>query len=554
MDFFSHPVIAVILLIGVLVFVHEAGHFVVGKVCKIAVEIFSIGFGPAIFSFKRNETTYRLSAIPLGGYVKFYGSTRRETVPEELRGKEFFRASVGKRFLTVIAGPAANFLLAILVYAGMFTYGIPDLPPIVGEVMPGSPAEKAGLQFGDVVKAVDGEEITTWKQLQKVIMLAPQEKLDFVIDRHGQQVAKSIVPAQIHDEEMLGTKQRGQIGISPGHVPSIVTIKDYDGIAAKAGLETGDEITAIHVGENDIAVEYWRALPAIFSEAAVAGQIQLKVKKHGDGGEVLIEVPTIGMPSDPAQFDEWLGWTNSQLTIAEPGELNQDVLHHGDLIVEWDGEKVGNLFDLSQMIMTKQKPRVQAVIQRGRELLPVSVTMKPVEVQKAEGRATQYILESQFLGEFIHPQYVVEQYSNPLTALAKGTERTIEQTGMIAMAVAGLFTGDVPLQSLGGPISIAKVASDSVKLGWMTFFGSLALISINLGLLNLFPIPILDGGQIVLLGAEKVRRRPLDDIALENFQKIGFVLVFALVIMATYNDLSRFWLSMMRGVTGLFGQ
>ena len=131
-------------------------------------------------------------------------------------------------------------------------------------------------------------------------------------------------------------------------------------------------------------------------------------------------------------------------------------------------------------------------------------------------------------------------------------KETVRQTGVIAAAVYGLFTGDMPLKALGGPISIAKVASDSVKMGWMTFASALALISVNLGLLNLFPIPVLDGGQLVLLAPEGIRRRPLSVLAIENFQKIGFVMVLALIAMATYNDLSRFWTSMLEGVAGFF--
>lgn len=173
MEWISHPVPAAIVLLGILVVVHELGHFLVGRWCGIGVEVFSVGFGPTIVSFKRRGTDYRLSLIPLGGYVKFLGSTPTDEIPDAFRrnhklGKEFYKATVGQRSAVAFAGPAANFALAILAYAILGYAGIPHPPAKVGTIMPSSAAEKSGLLEGDLVKSINGENVASWEDLQRM--------------------------------------------------------------------------------------------------------------------------------------------------------------------------------------------------------------------------------------------------------------------------------------------------------------------------------------------------------------------------------------------------
>jgi regulator of sigma E protease len=156
------------------------------------------------------------------------------------------------------------------------------------------------------------------------------------------------------------------------------------------------------------------------------------------------------------------------------------------------------------------------------------------------------------MGSTVMPKPVIERYTNPFSAAGFAVAETFDQASNILSTLVALVTGQLSLKALGGPILIAKIAGDSAKAGWVTFFSSMALISINLGLVNLFPIPVLDGGQIVLLGAEAIKRGPLSDKTLENFQKVGFILVMSLVLLAVYNDLSRFWKSMVKSLAGLF--
>ncbi|MBF0440737.1 MAG: RIP metalloprotease RseP [Oligoflexales bacterium] len=604
MEILAHPVVAVILLLGILIFVHEAGHFFVGKLCGIGVEIFSIGVGPSILKIRYKETEYKIGMIPLGGYVKFFGTIRTEEVPEELSEKAYYKASPTKRMITVFSGPFANFLLAVLIYMVMGMRGIPQPPPVVGEVMAGSPAEQAGLKFGDIVKSINGIEIRTWSDLQEKIAESPNKNLRLSIIRGGDILDLNIMPKIYSGDELAIFKSRGRIGISPGRMPAVISLLDTEGVAARAGFKTGDRIENILIGEKKQPVKYWWDFLAVLAEISasknsqilkmeVSEKVSVEEKSAQKQKTVALDLSNI-KPEDrvPMKIAQILGITHSGLTIGsvrkeikksstdkggfdssgdelsrDDNNSNQemteeqilkqnygkafDLLMYGDRIVKWNGENIPDIFKYTDIVMAYGSPSAVLQVQREGRYLDLNIDLEPVIVQKAEGKVIQYILPVEFIGSLVQGDMIIEKYSFP-EALWFGTVKTVQQTKLIAEAVIGLFTGDVPLMALGGPISIGKVASDSVRLGWMTFFSALALISVNLGLLNLFPIPVLDGGQLILLSLEVAYRKPLPEIAVENFQKVGFIMVLGLVVMATYNDLSRFWSSMLEGVSGFF--
>ena len=544
----SHPVIAIVLLLGILVFVHELGHFLVGKACGISVEIFSIGFGPVVFSVKKGETDYRLSAIPLGGFVKFYGSVPGEEVPKELLGTEFHTAGLWSRFATIIAGPLANFLLAIVCYFAIGLHGISHPPPLVGEIMQGSPAERAGLQFNDLVTEINKEKIETWQDLHDAVFESPGVPLEFKVNRQGVFKTVTVVPETLEDKLLIPGREHGRIGISPGRVPSVVTVVDAESPAALSGLKTGDRVVAYFDGEARKEVKYWRGFEAALSRRLNEGasSMRLEVLPHDGDAPQSVELVLGGL----SKAD--IGITDSQLTVKKVGDFpDASKLQKGDKILAFDGRAVDNIFAYAKVAGNNRKESVSVTVDRGGVKRTLQLTLKPVEVQRVEGKVTLYSMPAEFLGTMVQPEPVMETYGF-FGAIGYGFSQTVKQTKMVAVAIAKLFSGDMPLAALGGPISIAKVASDSVKLGWITFVTSMALISINLGLLNLLPIPVLDGGQLVLLSLEGIRRRPLEPSAIENFQKVGFVVVLSLVVVATYNDFSRFWTDMLKGVAGFF--
>jgi regulator of sigma E protease len=571
-DFFSHPIPAVILLLGILVLVHEAGHFIVGRWCGIAVEIFSIGFGPRIFGFTKDGTEYRVSWIPLGGFVKFAGAHPSEDVPFGLKGAPFRSVSLTRRALTVAAGPAANFLLAILVYTVLGMNGIQQPPAEIGEVVEGSPAAAAGLQFGDKVLKIGDADIANWRDLEKYISSSPDKELEVVVARHGKNMTLELKPAAVEVTDITGRKVKiGRAGVALGRLPAIVTVLNPSSVAAQAGIRTGDRITSIRDGEKVIPVQSFPELAVQLQKlSATTAVVSLKVHHAPipkDGDDALKEAlkteektlqlslaPLQGRPeqSNYREQASALGLEDSQLTIADATGMLKGVLRNGDVIVSWEGNQLHNVFQLGEFLRNNDKPMVDVGIQRAGKTIDIKLALEPLEVQKPEGKAVIYTFPAVFYGQPEEPQPLVEKYSNPLLALGYGLRETAVQTGTLFVAITNLIKGEIPIKALGGPMLIAKVAGDSARHGWQTFVGSLALISINLGLLNLFPIPVLDGGQLVLMGAEAVRRRPLREAAIENFQKVGFAMILALVVLATYNDLSRFWKSMLESVVGMF--
>ncbi len=620
-QFFSHPLPAVVILLGVLVFFHEFGHFVVGRLSGIAVEIFSIGFGPRIFGFSHGGTEYRLSWIPLGGYVKFAGSHPSEEVPPNLKGIAFRDASLPKRAITVLAGPGANFILAVVVYTILGMDGVQHPPAVIGEVIEGSPAEAAGVQFGDRITQIGAKKVETWRHIEEAISTSPGKRLVVTVDRAGQPKTLELTPMTVQTTDGAGRSVTiGRAGVALGRLPAIVSVTQGFGAAARAGFRTGDRVTAVKVGEQwlpvgsfpEFVVTLDKALgpmpetsgaaqappmevPIIGAEKAAAykalmdamggklangasSQIQLKVqasvppKDEPDAKDGVKPVPAPAPAPGPERIltleagplasqkrplskrsvFNALGIADGQLTVADATDGAKGALQTGDVLRSWNGVEVRDLYALREQLIANNSPLVKLGVLRDQIPRQVEVTLKGVEVQKPEGKATIYQLPLLFWGQPEDPAPIVEKYSNPLQALAYGVRETTVQTGELMKNVTSLITGDIPLKALGGPMLIAKVAGDSAKRGWQTFLGAMALISVNLGLLNLFPIPVLDGGQLVLMGVEGAKRSPLKEAAIENFQKVGFAMIMALVVLATYNDLSRFWKSMLESVVGIF--
>lgn len=604
MEFFSHPVPAVIFLLGILVFVHEFGHFIVGKYYGIGIEIFSIGFGPKLFGFMKNGTDYRLSWIPLGGYVKFVGSSPTEEIPEHLKGKEFYKAPVWKRVAVVAAGPLANFLLAIFAYTLLGFSGIPHPPPVIGQVIAGSPAEMAGLKFNDIVKKIDHENIKTWYDLERIISKSAGKKLKFVVLRQilekSQEITIELTPESVEGFDLADQKiTRGRAGIALGKLPSVITIVDAYGPAYQAGLKTGDQITAVEFNGASFEVKFFPELyNALFAAfRAEADSIAVKIRRFETPlseeeaektslierkfEEKIALLPARASWSklragiqDENQFStahfetltKNLGFIDSEITIDHIDKNLKGVLQRGDSLLAWNGQELKSVYQLTDLIRNNKDESAKIKFLRfvsasvpsnfagDRELkeFELDVKLKGVDTQRPSGKVTIFTLPVSFMGQSIDPDPLIEKYNNPFSALFYGIKQSFIEIGSLLVAIWKLIIGEFPLKALGGPLLIAKVAGDSVKLGWQVFTNSLAMISLNLAILNLFPIPVLDGGQLVIFGVEIYRRRPMRISSIENFQKIGFVMIMALVVLATYNDISRFWKSILESVLGVF--
>ena len=419
-------------VLGVLVFVHELGHFLAARRLGVRVLVFSLGFGPKLLKMKRGDTEYCVSAIPLGGYVKMAGEN-----PDEARTgspDEFLSRTKWERFQVLIMGPVMNLVLAVVVMAVVLAQGaeVPiyqDEAPVVGAVAPGSPAEQAGIQRGDRILTVGRDTVDTWDDLFIAVGTKPDRDVPVTLLRDGQTRTVTVRPVSQTRFEV------GNIGVLPDTNPVVQSVIAGD-LAEKVGLKAGDIVLAVN-------------------------------------GERMI--------------------TGTQLTEA----------------ISRNGGK-----------------EIEITVRRG-ENDDVRITATPVQ----RG-------DRGMLGFYIKEQ--TKSFTpGPLEAITLSVERNIEFSGLIFKTLGGLFVGETSPRQLMGPVAIAQLSGESAAAGWIALFTLMASISLNLGLLNLLPIPVLDGGHILIMALEGIARRDFSMAVKEKMLMAGFVLLMMLMVTVIYNDLTR---------------
>ena len=345
--------LSAIILLGLIIFVHELGHFLSAKLMGVRVLKFSLGFGPKLIGKKYGDTEYLISSIPFGGYVKMLGESSGEELQEEEKVFAFNYQPVWKRFIIVFLGPLFNLVFAVIIFVFVFSYGIPVLLPEVGDVLPQSPAERAGLMKGDTVISIDGSQVTQWDEMTNIIHTSPGRSLNLKIKRKSEVITLSVIPEKKRIQDLFGQgKEVGLIGIKPS----------------------------------------------------------------------------------------------------------------------------GSTFN---------------------------------------------------------------KKSNPSESLTNAVSRTWEIAVLTIVSIVKLIQRVIPMETLGGPILIVQMAGEQASQGVLNFFVFMAIININLGVLNLLPIPILDGGHILFLGIEAIRRKPLGEKFLTVAQRVGLALILFIMAFAIYNDLIR---------------
>jgi regulator of sigma E protease len=418
-------------VLGVLVFVHELGHFLMARWHGVRVLVFSLGFGPKLLKVTRGGTEYALSAVPLGGYVKMAGES-----PEEQRTgspDEFLSKTKWQRFQILIMGPAMNIALAVILLWVVLMQGahVPvflDQPPVVGVVSANSPAARANLLSGDQILRVNGKDTPTWDDLDLAIGMKTDRDVQLTILRDGREEEVTVRP------EGKTRYQIGDIGVLPDVYPSIESVVAGDP-AEKAGLKAGDQIRAIN-GER-----------VVFS-----GDVQQIIKRHAE------------KPMD--------------MRIRRSGE------------------------DQTITVVPAQRGDIGMI---GISIQNETRSFKP----------------------------------GPIEAVNLSVRRNIEYSGLILQTLWGLLTGETSPTQLMGPVGIAQISGESAQAGWIALFALMASISLNLGLLNLMPIPVLDGGHILIMGLETVARRDFSMQVKEKMFLAGFVLLMVLMVTVVYNDLTR---------------
>ena len=425
-------IVAFVFVLGVLIFVHELGHFVMARRIGVRVLTFSLGFGPKLIAFRRGDTEYCVSAIPLGGYVKMAGEN-----PDDARSgapDEFLSKTKWQRFQVLVMGPIMNLALAFVVMAVVLYQGadVPAFdqePVVVGSLLDDSSAKAAGLQPGDRIISLDGTPVPTWDRFAMEIVSKANRQVSVVVERGGRPVELQVTP------KAQGKFEIGEIGVLPLMRPQIASINPGEP-GAQAGLKAGDVILAV-------------------------------------GGE--------GGPKRERVIEIIKAHENREL----PFEIERGGQRMSFVVMP---RKIGDV------------PRIGA-------------TISPYELRTVEPSVLQ--------------------------ALAMSAERNWEWAKLIVKTLVGLFTRDTSVKQLMGPVAIADLSGSAAQAGWIQLFSLMALISLNLGLLNLMPIPVLDGGHIAILALEGLSRRDFSMKVKEKMLLAGFVLLLMLMVTVIYNDLTR---------------
>jgi regulator of sigma E protease len=538
------------ILCSVLIFVHELGHFFWAKVFGVKVLTFSIGFGPKIVRLRGRETEYCIGLLPLGGFVKMLEENRQEAVLPEDRKRTFETQALYKRVIIVLAGPAMNVLFPVLLYFGVFMGETRALPPTIGAVLPGHPAE-GKLKPGDRVLEVDGTRVSTFAELHKLEQASPNKELKLKVFRDTEQIEVSIIPEEKLVTKALDIEDRvGDLGISPYRPATVVGIARPDSPAYRAGLRTFDVITEIRgrpiktwadldqaVAENhgeNVPVTYLR--PIDVSKAALGGLAGFSVYDSG--------VATLTPEAGHGDTLSRTGLEPADLYVASvpegSAEWNADI-RKDDRIVEVDQQEVTAWSTLVERLKAQpERAHVITWLRAGqRKSGTVELRREETVDEYGQRRHKSFVRMKNWVPAVPEPR--VENPHALRYAFTSAVEETYDVVRFIVVGIARIFEGKVSLSTLGGPITVYDVVAEEGAKGVSYFVWAMAVISINLGLVNLLPIPVLDGGHLVFFFFEAILRRPLALRVRELASLAGLVVLLALMGVAFKNDVERRW-------------
>jgi regulator of sigma E protease len=530
----------------VLIFVHELGHFLVAKACGVRVLKFCLGFGPPVrigrlrLAWKRGHTEYAIAWFPLGGFVKMLGENPDEQDDPETRAapSETLGAKpLWQKLAIVFAGPAMNLLLPVVVFAGTLYVGMPRPAAVVGGVEAGSPAELAGIAPGNRIVAVDGRPVAWWGEVDEAIRSRPGTGLTLEVERAGER-RKVVLPLAARSglDEFGTAEQVGWAGLSHRRPRAMLGVPDAGAPAHAAGLRSGDRV----VGVAGTPVEDWHELAKAYAAAPAGGRVAFSVERGPeDAAQRLgLEVPALGDLSA-------LGVLPASVLVSgvSPGSAAERAgIQPGDLVVSVDGAPVTSFQSFAETVRASGGRPLAVVYARDGVAHPVEIQPELRTVEVGPGlEETRYLVGITAAAASLPGALAIDRERNPLVALPRAVEMTVAITGTFLRGLGKIVTGEVSRNQVAGPIGIATIAGSSWQQGWETYLSTLVLISINLGILNLLPIPILDGGQALLFLVEGVKRSPLSLRTRLAVQQIGLTVLALLMGMAFWNDISRHW-------------
>jgi regulator of sigma E protease len=446
-----HTLVAFIIALGVLIVVHEYGHYLAARLCNVKVLRFSVGFGRPLLVARRgpDRTEWVLAGIPFGGYVKMLDEREGPVAPEEAH-RAFNRQGVWRRIFIVAAGPIFNFLFAIAVYAGLFMYGIPEARPVLAQPPAETAAARAGLRAGDTVRAIDAAQLATWQDVRWRVLQAglQRERIRLEVERAN-------------------------------------------------GEHASLELDLREFSSDDV-------------QSDVLERIGLRLYRP---------------PLDPV-----IG----RVVTGSPAQ--QAGLQEGDRIVRADGKPVATWDALVQHVRERPGRPLKLVVERGEVTVPLEVV--PEAVGSGEARIGR-IGAAPRLPAASQDAMLVRVQHGPIASLGKAVAKTWDISIFSLRMLGRMLVGEVSWKHLSGPVTIADFAGQSAQLGWMPYVTFLALISISLGVLNLLPIPLLDGGHLMYYAIEIIKGRPVSERAMELGQRVGLALLLVMMAFAFYNDFNR---------------
>ncbi len=538
---FTAGILPLIIMLGVLVFVHELGHFIVAKWSGVKVLKFSLGFGPKIFGRKRGETEYVVSWIPLGGYVKMLGESPGEEIAPEDQGRTLTAKPLRQKVGIVFAGPAMNLVLPFFLFLGLALSGFPDVTPVVGSVETDSVAARAGIAPGDRVLSISGSPARWWEDLTTAVNDHIGRPLVLEIEGAGGRREVTVVPEQTEITTLLGDKEQiGDIGISPAFEPALAAVSRPGSPAGRAGVRTGDRL--VDIGGTPVARREEIA-PAL--RAAAPGPVDLTVLREGREIGLRMAGPGGLEALDEEALLERAGFEKPELFIrsveghspaAEAGvrEYDRLVSVGGVPIDSWEG--------FTRTVLESEGKTLALRVRRegGERTLAVHPRLRLNRDPLAEESRTYYIGVGS-LGGYAPGVVGTRSERNPVRAVRLAVEESWRMCDLVVRGIWKLATGQVRMDNIGGPIQIGVVAAQAAEEGLTTFVRMMAFISINLGILNLLPIPILDGGHLVFFLIEAAKRGPISVRKKELAQQVGLAMLVLLIGVAFYNDIARSW-------------
>jgi len=547
-----------VLLTSILIFIHESGHFVFAKIFGVKVITFSIGFGPKLLRLRGKETEYCVGLLPFGGFVKMLEEGKAaEPIPPEDRRRTFEAQALWKRVVIVLAGPAMNVVFPVALYTSVYLDDRMLPPPSVGVVVPGLPAE-GKLFSGDRIVAVDGSSVSTFTEVQREASRRIGVPLRLSVDRDGKNVDVEVTPAdEERTRELDIVEHVGMIGIGPRFLAPVVGIARVETPAWRAGLRTFDRVVSVNGRRIDRLVDLVNLLAQNRGETVVLNYLRPVPSPIGSGlCETAVMEPGEATLT-PVPRGEGVVLDNADArardVLARTGIESTEMYVAGDRITDLDG-----VAQRSWKAMEKELVRGASKLHDLAWVRPGETNAGRFQLRKEQwnDEFSQHYERYVFRTTHWTPNGPDQLVPNPrpiIYALRGAVEETGSVIRFISVGFVRILQGRISISTVSGPITLYDVAGEAGARGTTYFVWAMAVISINLGLVNLLPIPVLDGGHLVFLALEAVKKRPISLRVREVASLVGMSVLFLLMLVAFKNDVERRWDVILGQIRDIFG-